>query len=213
MARGGARPLTHGRDAVPRELLVPIIEDEIAKRHDDEGVGGVERTAHAIAQATGMTPEAVTRRLSSIRHPEYWEPRTQKRMVQEYVTFRVADAILTGLERQDEWHTTLADVGWRHRPVDRDETPELTWCKRCHEWTLGRVCLWCDSRTLRLVTMVERNERGDCELCGADARSLVGGHRLCNVHAGFWTKLGEPVRARYERELAVLGDAPELLAA
>lgn len=81
---------------LPRQLLVPILEAEVACRADEDGQGGLTAACHAIAASKAMTYEAAYRRIYAILSGET-----------EVVTFEVADKLLTGLDRQDAWYCEL----------------------------------------------------------------------------------------------------------
>ena len=111
---------------IPREALVPILWQEIANRADEDGMGGITACALAIAASKKMTYGSAYRRIEQILKGDYLNRRGET-IVQQDVTFEVADNILTGLDRQDAWYRELAGF--------LPELPDLDvvggWCKRC----------------------------------------------------------------------------------
>jgi len=173
---------------IPREALVPILWQEIANRADEDGLGGITACALAIAASKKMTYGSAYRRIEQILKGDYLN-RKGETIVQQDVTFEVADNILTGLDRQDAWYRELAEF--------LPELPDLDvvggWCKRCRARQVepaGQRCVDCQT------VLTRRGGWRRADLHRFSRRDAEAIHR---VHTEGGLSLREISRRMYER--------------
>jgi hypothetical protein len=115
-----------------------VLEREVRKRNDEEGLGGQSRLAAEVAASGLMRLQTAERRLYSIL-TGHARRRDGSSYRQQWVSFETADTFLTALGLEHLWHSELArylpKAQIPSRPSDEDFDATCALCKRWIDWS------------------------------------------------------------------------------